>query len=552
MAEYRSGSLGEQSRSFVQDQRQALELELIKTRNEAAAAKLEARAAEIELMLRQICLHGGAMVEATAPTEKERKRRSVDSASLPAIAQQPARRLGHLQAEPEPAETPFSSWGDLRDVLHSAAAELEATIPSSATHESKHQTLPRSKAENAALTRATDQRVGPCRAEEANVDSRSSINKDEGGLASEHRRSTPEESLTSPREKDADSEVKLEDVLSTTSAAPWSGLEVDAATTDSVEGSVSIEQASESNPEDRRRAKPAAWLVSVVTHGLILIVLAAMGLQARRPKDQVALSASISRDEEVLMESVEIQSSQPTSEQTEPQMSETDLDLKAIGEFAASEYAPDLTPGPLSPPLAATTPAVSAASTALANMSNSKAKTEFCGVEGGGNHFVYLVDSSGSMGDAFESARAKLLSSIQALKPDQRFYVVFFDAEPDYMRLRDPRSDEPRSVNATPKNKAALRRWAMRVSKDRGRAPYDPLRFALKLRPDVIFLLSDGEFPSGIEELLRNENRVANLFGESRPISIVHTIGYHSTEGETRMRRIAEQNQGQYRYVPKP
>ena len=184
--------------------------------------------------------------------------------------------------------------------------------------------------------------------------------------------------------------------------------------------------------------------------------------------------------------------------------------------------------------------------------SDSSAKIQFCGVEGGGNHFVYLVDCSKSMREAFQSARAELLASIDALTTKQRFYVVFFDADPDYMRLTNPNVDEPRSVEATPENKAALRRWAMRVSMDRGKAPYDPLRFALKLKPDVIFLLSDGEFPQRIENLLKEENKVENLFGDRSPISIVHTISYHSKEGESRLRRIAQQNRGQYRHVPKP
>ena len=87
---------------------------------------------------------------------------------------------------------------------------------------------------------------------------------------------------------------------------------------------------------------------------------------------------------------------------------------------------------------------------------------------------------------------------------------------------------------------------------DCGKAPYDAIPFALKLRPDVIFLLSDGEFPQKIEDLLKQENRVSNLFGDDKPISIVHTIAYHSRAGESRMQRIAKQNQGQYRYIAKP
>ena len=144
------------------------------------------------------------------------------------------------------------------------------------------------------------------------------------------------------------------------------------------------------------------------------------------------------------------------------------------------------------------------------------------------------------------------MQSIRLLKPDQRFYVIFFDAEPDYMRLSSADEDEPRSVYATAENKQKLQRWAMTIKMDRGRAPYDALPFALELNPDVIFLLSDGEFPQRIEDLLGEINRIDNLFGDDGPISIVHTIGYHSREGESRMRRIAKQNGGQYRYVPQP
>ena len=156
------------------------------------------------------------------------------------------------------------------------------------------------------------------------------------------------------------------------------------------------------------------------------------------------------------------------------------------------------------------------------------------------------------MGDGFQSARAELLASIDALDADQRFYVIFFDANSDYMRLTRTDQNDSSSVMASAKNKVSLRRWAMSITMDNGKAPYEPLRFALDLKPDAIFLLSDGEFPAGIEQLLSRRNRVENVFGEARRISIVHTINYHSTEGESRMRRIAQQNGGTYRHVPKP
>lgn len=156
------------------------------------------------------------------------------------------------------------------------------------------------------------------------------------------------------------------------------------------------------------------------------------------------------------------------------------------------------------------------------------------------------------MGDGFDSARRELLGSIDFLKPNQRFYVIFFDANPDFMRLTSSSVDEPRSVEATAENKLALRRWAMQIQQDRGKNPYEVLEFALTLKPDVIFLLSDGEFTQRVEDLLHEKNRIKNLFGDNGPMCIVHTIAYYSEEGESRMRRIAEKNGGQYRYVPKP
>ncbi len=246
-----------------------------------------------------------------------------------------------------------------------------------------------------------------------------------------------------------------------------------------------------------------------------------------------------------------MEATEPEAEEPEEPLAEPEIETSPVGEIPVADFALDLSPALPTPESFA---AVTGTTSALASVSadaDASETMEFCGVEGGGNHFVYLVDSSGSMGAAFESARAELLRSIALLKPEQRFYVVFFDENPDYMRLEDPSRDEPASVSATPENKRRLARWAAGIRKDRGRAPYEPLRFALELRPDVIFLLSDGEFPQRIEDQLRDENRYENLFGDSGPISIVHTIGYHSREGELRMRRIAEQNGGRYRHVPK-
>ncbi|MEM8670277.1 MAG: hypothetical protein AAGG48_22315 [Planctomycetota bacterium] len=305
-----------------------------------------------------------------------------------------------------------------------------------------------------------------------------------------------------------------------------------------------------STDHQRRSSRRPALIISVLGHVFLIFVLGFVGLRLSPPKDQVAFTATAAASEPTSIETIRIENTIPTSA-TESE-SQENLDAELVPD-------PVLGQSSLIPPSLQTlgddsSPSLleSTGAELLRGDESTGEKMEFFGVEGGGNHFVYLVDSSKSMGTAFESAREELVRSIQALQPDQRFYVVFFDADSDYMRIRDPNTNESMSLSATNENKAALTQWAKGISMDDGQAPYEPLRFALDLKPDVIFLLSDGEFPAGIEDLLTEDNYVENLFGDVQRISIVHTIGYHSQRGEERMRRIAERNGGQYHYVRKP
>jgi len=309
-------------------------------------------------------------------------------------------------------------------------------------------------------------------------------------------------------------------------------------------------------PETSRRKKPAAWLVSTLLHLVVLLLLAALSLSVHRPQDQVALSASpASAAEPESLETLELEALDEPVETSQTEPTEAPMEIDPLGDIPTPEVAS------LDPMATAFTPdpadaisdAITSSALSSALASDSEATTKFCGVEGGGNHFVYLVDSSQSMKNGrFESARRELLQSIDELKPDQRFYVIFYDTNVDRMCVSHPTEPDEYSVMASPKNKQAVRRWAMSVGLERGAPPDEALEFALKLRPDVIFLLSDGEFPQRIEDMMAEKNSVSNLFGDSGPISILHTIGYHSRDGETRMRRLAEANGGQYRYIPSP
>lgn len=305
---------------------------------------------------------------------------------------------------------------------------------------------------------------------------------------------------------------------------------------------------------EHRPLRPAAWLISTVAHAVVLLILGLLSLASQRPRDQLAFSAAVSETSaEVQTFTIEASEAPPDSSQEEP--NEQTLEVSPMGVIPVVDLALDLPT--IAPAVAMET--FSTQANSISNLSqalkgDTSAKVQFAGVEGGGNHFIYLVDSSKSMRN-FNEARNELLRSVEALQAHQRFYVVFYDQNPDYMRLAESQIDEPSSVLATAANKRALRQWAMTIQQQPGKSPTEVLPFAFKLRPDVIFLLSDGEFAAQTEEVIRKHNRRDNLFGETGPISIIHTIrypGYSAAEArnaEEQMKRIAAENGGQYRNI---
>lgn len=508
------------------DRLRELELELEKTRSEADAARLDARAADLELRIQrlgsrvdegqdaplsprgsrsreprqaQIFKRSTEPTAQAVPTEQTPREESSNADIQSAVLSTPSKSVV------SPALPRLQSWADVRRLLQNTAARNEPA----------HGKQPSTKQPSTKQPSTED--VG---------------GEDSGRAVSLPAKSLPAKSAAlgldlatgPPREADRPREhVDTEIELSTESTEPA-----------------------------REHRRGGAWMLSALFHGLLVLLLALFTLSTNPPGDQIAIAGSVAETNELAVESLQIETQELETSPVEPTPSETVPELVEVGELPVIDLISDAPPKPPSPMLDSLSTQNASSALQVSMKSDSEVTMEFCGVQGGGNHFVYLVDSSGSMGAAFESAREELLRSINVLKPEQRFYVIFFDAESDYMRLSSPQRDEPRSVYATAENKQSLRRWAMTISMDRGRAPYDALPFALDLSPDVIFLLSDGEFPQKIEDLLKEINRVDNLFGDEDPISIVHTIGYHSREGESRMRRIAQQNGGQYRHVPKP
>ena len=159
-------------------------------------------------------------------------------------------------------------------------------------------------------------------------------------------------------------------------------------------------------------------------------------------------------------------------------------------------------------------------------------QASFFGLRAEGKYFIYVVDRSGSMDDADRLDRAKreLRRSIGGLEAPQTFYVIFYNtiAEPMPGDLPKPAGQPSRD---------ALARWLNRVDASGGTDPRGALGLALGMRPDAVFLLSDGAFPPGTADAVAHLNR------HKTPI---HCVDLAHGAGGDDLRTIAHQSGGQY------
>ncbi|MEP0844716.1 MAG: hypothetical protein HRF43_18615 [Phycisphaerae bacterium] len=130
--------------------------------------------------------------------------------------------------------------------------------------------------------------------------------------------------------------------------------------------------------------------------------------------------------------------------------------------------------------------------------------TTFFGAAGNAYRVVYVVDVSASLRIYLSDVKKQLISSIQALTPSQQFQIITnqFDrtAKADAIREFAPN----RLVYATEKNKREAVGFVNALRVETG--VFDPLgtlRRAHQLQPELIYLLSDGDYPNVADDLLK-------------------------------------------------
>lgn len=195
--------------------------------------------------------------------------------------------------------------------------------------------------------------------------------------------------------------------------------------------------------------------------------------------------------------------------------------------------------GPMPPgsPPRATLPAIAAP----AEPENDGSRATFFGAKVEATRIVYLVDSSNSMkGAKFAKAAEELMKSVKGLSERQKFYVLFFSDTMHPMFEPDAPAD---MVPATWLHVTRLERMVGEMQMKLGTNAKEAAQRAFELKPDVIYILSDGAFTDPTRRFLMREN--------TAPKVPIHTIGFRTSErGEDALHAISDKYGGTYTEVP--
>lgn len=165
------------------------------------------------------------------------------------------------------------------------------------------------------------------------------------------------------------------------------------------------------------------------------------------------------------------------------------------------------------------------------------------GAQARGRTFAMVIDRSASMGEqglgAIRAAADELAKQLDSLDEQQRVQVVAYHAAPSLLNNN--------WLAATPENKHKLLTYLRALPAFGSTNHTAALTAALKLRPEVIFLITDGDDPGMDPGQLRIIRELAR--GRTSIHAIHFGRGTNEPPAEHFMRKLAADNGGNYVYV---
>ena len=164
------------------------------------------------------------------------------------------------------------------------------------------------------------------------------------------------------------------------------------------------------------------------------------------------------------------------------------------------------------------------------------------GVSGNAMKVVYLCDSSGSMMTKFDTLRQELQKAVDGLRPVQAFDVIFF-SEDSYIAY------DKQLAQAVPENKRRAYEFLEKTTCHGSSDPVPGIRAAFATNPQLIYMLTDGDFPNNqavIEEIKKlNAARPGNQKVKINTIAFMD----RGEEYEKLLKQIADENGGLFKFV---
>ena len=173
-----------------------------------------------------------------------------------------------------------------------------------------------------------------------------------------------------------------------------------------------------------------------------------------------------------------------------------------------------------------------------------QARTAVFGVRGEGNRFVYVFDRSGSMeGAPLAAAKQQLIDSLESLDKVHQFQIIFYNQQPRLMHLTPGQAPSMEFAGDAGKKKAES--FIGSILADGGTRHVEALELALRLKPDVIFFLTDADDP----KLSATELDRIRRLNSGTSINAIEFGSGTAGGGPNFLKRLAEQNHGNYGYV---
>lgn len=291
-------------------------------------------------------------------------------------------------------------------------------------------------------------------------------------------------------------------------------------------------------------AQNLGWGVSLAIHAAVAFILGFFIVPTTLGSSSISLETRIGNEEEVRVELTDTIDSDQTSIGGAP------LDLTPVIQEVGSTEPHDSKLLEFNPDMQSTS-MVNAIDRAAGGSGKGTGmgvgdgigmgKVEFFGTKGSGNSVVYVVDISGSMASngRFHTAIDEILRSLDKLTKLQRFYIIFYNH--GEIPLFEGYG-KTKLLVANPATKTRTRRWIKdSLGPGGGTNPIPALEHALRMRPDLIYLMTDGEIPPETRDFIveRNKKKI-----------VVHTIAFQSADGRLILKNIAEDNGGTFRFVP--